>query len=68
MYAKGTHAVVYLGNIVLEAAEYDAEGNEVKAAVISSKYHADIMTEKDFDFGSNEIQIKNGETKAHTFA
>ena len=34
VYAQGTHAVVYLGNIELEKAEFDAEGNETKAAVI----------------------------------
>jgi len=52
-YAEGTHAVVYLGHILLEAGEYDSEGNETKAPVLSDKYHADIMVEGTFDFGSN---------------
>jgi len=54
IYAEGTHAVVYLGHIVLERGEYDSEGNEVKAPVLSKKYHADIMVEGAFDFGSND--------------
>jgi len=54
VYAEGTHAVVYLGHIVLEKGEYDSEGNETKAPVLSDKYHADIMVEGKFDFGSND--------------
>jgi len=54
VYAEGTHAVVYLGNIVLEKGEYDSEGNETKAPVFSDKYHADIMVEGEFDFGKND--------------
>jgi len=54
VYAEGTHAVVYLGHIVLEKGEYDSEGNETKAPVLSDKYHADIMVEGSFDFGSND--------------
>jgi len=54
VYGDGTHAVVYLGHIVLEAGEYDSEGSEVKAPVLSKKYHADIMVEGAFDFGSND--------------
>jgi len=54
VYGSGTHAVVYLGHIVLEKGEYDSEGNETKAPVLSDKYHADIMVEGEFDFGSND--------------
>jgi len=54
VYGEGTHAVVYLGNIVLEKGEYDSEGNETKAPVLSDKYHADIMVEGEFDLGSND--------------
>ena len=66
--AEGTHAIVYLGNIVLEAGEYDSQGNETKAPVISNKYHADIMTDEEFDFGANEVVIADGEPQAHKFA
>ena len=36
------HAIVKLGHIVLEQGEYDAEGNEIKAPVLSDKYHLDV--------------------------
>lgn len=36
------HAIVELGHIVLEQGEYDAEGNEIKAPVLSDKYHLDV--------------------------
>lgn len=42
-YASHPHAIVHLGNIVLQAGEYDAEGEEVKAAVLSNKYHLDVL-------------------------
>tara|TARA_R110002051_G_scaffold88619_1_gene156016 strand:+ start:22260 stop:22625 length:366 start_codon:yes stop_codon:yes gene_type:complete len=35
------HTIVKLGNIVLEQGEYDSEGEETKAPVLSSKYHVD---------------------------
>lgn len=66
-YAKGTHAVVYLGHIVLQKAVLDEQGNEVSPAVISDKYHADIMTEQEYTFGSNEVKIAEGEPGAHSF-
>tara|TARA_R100000655_G_scaffold19298_2_gene40381 strand:+ start:1094 stop:1393 length:300 start_codon:yes stop_codon:yes gene_type:complete len=37
------HAVVNLGHIILEIGEYDEEGKETKAPVLSSKYHLDVM-------------------------
>ena len=36
------HTIVKLGNIVLEQGEYDEEGNETKAPVLSDKYHLDV--------------------------
>lgn len=68
VYAQGTHAVVHLGNIVVTPAQFDAYGNETTPAVLSDKWHADIMVEGDFDFGSNEVIIAEGEAYAHSFA
>ena len=68
IYAEGTHAIVHLGNIVLEAGKYDSQGNETKAPVISHNYHADIMTDEEFDFGANEVVISGGQPSAHNFA
>ena len=36
------HCVVRLGYIVLEQGEYDEEGEEIKAPVLSEKYHLDV--------------------------
>lgn len=41
-YSTHTHAIVKLGYIVLEQGEYDEEGNEIKAPVLSDKYHVDV--------------------------
>ena len=68
VYAQGTHAVVYLGNIVLTPAVIDANGNETTPAVLSDKWHADIMTEQAYTFGSNEVIIAEGEAYPHSFA
>ena len=37
------HTIVHLGNIVLQAGEYNAEGEEVKAPILSDKYHIDVL-------------------------
>lgn len=37
------HTIVHLGNIVLAAGEYDAEGEELKAPILSDKYHLDVL-------------------------
>ena len=37
------HTIGKLGNIVLEAGEYDEEGEEIKAPVLSDKYHVDVL-------------------------
>jgi len=42
-YPTHSHAVVKLGNIILERGEYDEEGEEIKAPVFSNKYHLDVM-------------------------
>lgn len=65
--AQGTHAVVYLGHIALQQAVLDEQGNEVSPAVISDKYHADVMTEQEYTFGSNEVKIAEGEPVTHSF-
>jgi hypothetical protein len=43
--AVGTHkhTLVHLGHIVLEAGEYDEEGEETKAPVLSAKWHIDAL-------------------------
>ena len=41
-YPTHGHGIVKLGHIVLEQGEYDEEGNEIKAPVLSDKYHLDV--------------------------
>jgi hypothetical protein len=43
LIALHTHTIVELGFIVLEQGEYDEEGNEVTAPVLSDKYHVDVL-------------------------
>ena len=37
------HTIVKLGHIVLEQGEYDEEGNETQAPVLSDKYSVDVL-------------------------
>ena len=38
-----SHSIVHLGHIVLEQGEYDEQGNEIKAPILSTKYHIDVL-------------------------
>jgi len=42
-YPTHNHSIVKLGNIVLTPGEYDQEGNETVAPVLSTKYHVDVL-------------------------
>ncbi len=42
-YPTHKHTIVQLGNIVLEQGEYDEEGNETVAPVLSDKWHVDVL-------------------------
>ncbi len=42
-YPSHNHCVVKLGYIVLEQGEYNEEGEETKAPVLSDKYHLDVL-------------------------
>ncbi len=37
------HCIIKLGFIVLEQAEYNEDGEETKAPVLSDKYHVDVL-------------------------
>lgn len=67
VYSPKTHAVVWLGNITLEPAELDSQGNVTKAAVLSTRYHVDVMTDAVLDFGDAEENIPDGQGVYHTF-
>ena len=42
-YPTHKHTIVHLGNIVLQQGEYDEDGNETVAPVLSDKWHVDIL-------------------------
>ena len=42
-YPTHKSTIVHLGNIVLEQGEYDEEGNEIVAPVLSDKWHVDVL-------------------------
>jgi len=42
-YPTHSHCIVKLGYIVLEQGEYNEEGEETKAPILSDKYHVDVL-------------------------
>ena len=82
VYPDYSHSIVELGNIVIEEGEYDDDFQQIKAPVLSDKYHVDVLwkkseitqTDKDgvksikYPTGwvSKEIDFDNGEG-VHTF-
>ena len=63
-YINGTQAVVEIGQITLQNAGYDNEGNVIIEPVYADGYHYDVMSERDIIF-ENEIEVNN---PRHTFA
>ena len=65
IYGEGVHAVVEVGLIINEEATFDEQGNLLTEPTYIDGYHFDIMSEKEIDFGENEIFPNNPK---HTFA
>jgi len=42
-YPTHKHTIVQLGNIVLQQGEYDEDGNETVAPILSDKWHVDVL-------------------------
>ena len=42
-YPTHKHTIVHLGHIVEQQGQYDEDGNETVAPVVSSKYHVDVL-------------------------
>ena len=42
-YPTHKHCIVELGNIVITPGDYDEEGNEITAPVLSELYHVDVL-------------------------
>ena len=65
LYADGIDAVVDVGLIIDQEATFDEEGNLLTEPTYREGYHFDIMSEKEIDFGENEIFP---DSPKHTFA
>lgn len=64
-YQQGIQAVVEIGEITIQNAEYDDEDlNIITEPIFADGYHYDIMSEQEIVF-ENEIQVNNPK---HTFA
>lgn len=59
--------VVVLGFLPIEQAEYDAEGNVTKEAVLSEKYSVDVMWESEIEDRWNTYEVQP-EVSSHRFA
>jgi len=59
-YPTHKHCIVKLGHIVIEKGEYNEEGEETKAPVLSDKYHLDVL----WKLQGAEI-IEDGEVVGH---
>ena len=64
-YSEGIHAVVEIGLIIDQEATFDEQGNMLTEPTYRDGYHFDLMTDKEIDFGANEILPDNPK---HTFA
>ena len=64
-YGNGVEAVVEVGLIIDQEATFDEQGNLLTEPTYRDGYHFDIMSEKEIDFGANEITPNNPK---HTFA
>ena len=59
---------VILGNIVIEQGQYDEEGNELVAPVLSDKFHVDVLWESKVEerWNTYEVEVEAG-TEVHKF-
>jgi len=56
-YPTHKNTIVQLGNIVLEQGEYDEQGEEITAPILSDKWHVDVA------WDNSEITSEDGEVE-----
>ena len=63
------HTIVKLGNIVLQQAEYDEEGEVITEAVLSDKFHVDVMWIglEDHPYGWKSYSVDLDSNGMHSF-
>tara|TARA_R110000744_G_scaffold7561_2_gene26210 strand:+ start:1572 stop:1934 length:363 start_codon:yes stop_codon:yes gene_type:complete len=57
-YATHKHTIVKLGNIILNPGKYNPDGKEIKAPLLSSKYHLDVAWQLEDTYSENGKLIK----------
>ena len=68
-YPTHKHTIVHLGNIVEQQGEYDEEGNEVVAPVLSDKWHVDVLWQdlEDHPYGWKSYAVNVEGDGVHSF-
>ena len=68
-YPTHKHTIVHLGNIVLQQGEYDEEGNETVAPVLSDKWHVDVLWKEldDHPYGWKSYAVDVSGNGVHSF-
>jgi len=68
-YPTHKHTIVHLGHIVEQQGQYDEDGNETVAPVLSSKYHVDVLWKgiEDHPYGWKSYAVDVSGNGVHSF-
>jgi len=68
-YPTHKHTIVHLGHIVEQQGQYDEDGNETVAPVVSSKYHVDVLWKgiDDHPYGWKSYAVDVSGNGVHSF-
>ena len=68
-YPTHKHTIVHLGHIVEQQGQYDEDGNELVAPVLSSKYHVDVLWKgiDDHPYGWKSYAVDISGNGVHSF-
>ena len=68
-YPTHKHTIVHLGHIVEQQGQYDEDGNELVAPVLSSKYHVDVLWKgiDDHPYGWKSYAVDVSGDGVHSF-
>ena len=61
------HSIVRLGNIVLTDGEYDEEGEEITAPILSDNYHVDVLWQGEPESSWDSAMVWCEPMGVHTF-
>jgi hypothetical protein len=62
-----SHSIVRLGHIVLTDGEYDEEGEEITAPILSDNYHVDVLWNGEPDSSWDSAMVWCAPMGVHTF-